>query len=37
MSDEDDKKSEAVMNAMLRMNKLDIAGLKRAFEEAHSS
>ena len=37
MSDEDDKKSEAVMNAMLQMNKLDIAGLKRAFEEAHSS
>ena len=37
MSDEDDKKSEAVMNAMLKMNKLDIAGLKRAYEEARSS
>jgi len=37
MGDEDDKKSEAVMNAMLKMNKLDIAGLKRTYEEAHSS
>ena len=37
MSDEDEKKSDAVMNALLKMNKLDIAGLKRAYDQAHSS
>ncbi|MBI3192183.1 MAG: VOC family protein [Pedosphaera parvula] len=33
LNDEDDAKSQRVMQAMLQMNKLDIAGLKRAFEE----
>jgi predicted 3-demethylubiquinone-9 3-methyltransferase (glyoxalase superfamily) len=32
MSDEDDEKSDRVMKAMLQMTKLDIAGLKRAYE-----
>lgn len=34
MGDEDEKKSESVMNAMLAMNKIDVAGLKRAYEQA---
>src|SRR5215470_8295297 len=37
MSDEDDAKSDGVMNAMLQMNKLDIAGLKRAYESAQGT
>ena len=32
MHDKDPEKSKRVMQAMLRMNKLDIAGLKRAYE-----
>ena len=32
MSDEDDEKSDRVMQAMLQMTKLDIAGLKKAYE-----
>ena len=32
MSDEDDEKSSRVMKAMLKMTKLDIAALKRAYE-----
>ena len=34
IGDEDEKKSESVMNAMLAMNKIDIAGLERAYEQA---
>jgi predicted 3-demethylubiquinone-9 3-methyltransferase (glyoxalase superfamily) len=34
LDDEDDAKSSAVMEAMLGMNKLDIAGLKKAYEQA---
>ena len=32
LNDEDDAKSKRVMEAMLQMNKLDIAGLKAAYE-----
>ncbi len=32
LNDPDDEKSERAMNAMLGMTKIDIAGLKRAFE-----
>jgi len=32
MQDKDPEKSKRVMQAMLQMNKLDIAGLKRAYE-----
>jgi predicted 3-demethylubiquinone-9 3-methyltransferase (glyoxalase superfamily) len=34
MRDKDPKKSQAVMKAMLGMQKLDIAGLKKAYETA---
>jgi predicted 3-demethylubiquinone-9 3-methyltransferase (glyoxalase superfamily) len=34
LNDEDDEKSSAVMQAMLKMVKLDIAGLKKAHEGA---
>jgi predicted 3-demethylubiquinone-9 3-methyltransferase (glyoxalase superfamily) len=34
MSDPDPKKSQSVMKAMLQMDKIDIAGLKRAHENA---
>jgi predicted 3-demethylubiquinone-9 3-methyltransferase (glyoxalase superfamily) len=34
LRDRDPKKAQAVMKAMLGMQKLDIAGLKRAYEEA---
>jgi len=34
MRDKDPEKSKRVMQAMLQMNKLDIAGLKRAYEQA---
>jgi predicted 3-demethylubiquinone-9 3-methyltransferase (glyoxalase superfamily) len=33
LQDKDAEKSKRVMNAMLQMNKLDIAGLKRAYEQ----
>jgi len=33
MQDKDPKKSEKVMEAVLQMKKLDIAGLKRAYEQ----
>jgi predicted 3-demethylubiquinone-9 3-methyltransferase (glyoxalase superfamily) len=32
MGDEDEEKSQRVMQAMLQMHKLDIAGLKKAYE-----
>jgi predicted 3-demethylubiquinone-9 3-methyltransferase (glyoxalase superfamily) len=32
LQDKDPEKSKRVMNAMLQMNKLDINGLKRAYE-----
>ncbi len=32
LSDPDPKKSQRVMKAMLQMHKIDIAGLKRAYE-----
>ncbi len=32
LQDEDEEKSERVMQAMLQMGKLDIAGLKRAYD-----
>lgn len=32
LGDKDPKKSQRVLNAMLQMNKLDIAGLTRAYE-----
>lgn len=32
LNDPDDEKSERAMNAMLRMTKLDIAGLRKAFD-----
>jgi predicted 3-demethylubiquinone-9 3-methyltransferase (glyoxalase superfamily) len=32
LSDPDPKKSKRVMEAMLKMRKIDIAGLKRAYE-----
>lgn len=34
LQDEDGEKSKRIMQAMLQMNKLDIAGLKRAYEGA---
>jgi predicted 3-demethylubiquinone-9 3-methyltransferase (glyoxalase superfamily) len=34
LSDPDPEKSQRVMKAMLDMTKIDIAGLKRAFEAA---
>ena len=34
MSDPDPKKSQSVMKAMLQMDKIDIEGLKRAYEKA---
>jgi predicted 3-demethylubiquinone-9 3-methyltransferase (glyoxalase superfamily) len=34
MQDKDPKKSERVMKALMKMTKLDIAGLKRAYEGA---
>ena len=34
LGDKNPKKSQAVMQAMLKMDKIDIAGLKRAYEEA---
>ncbi len=34
LADPDPRKSEAVMQAMLKMVKLDIAGLQRAYEQA---
>jgi len=34
LQDEDDKKSESVMKAMLQMRKLNIAKLKQAYDEA---
>lgn len=34
LGDEDDEKSARVMKAMLQMEKLDIAGLQRAYERA---
>jgi predicted 3-demethylubiquinone-9 3-methyltransferase (glyoxalase superfamily) len=37
LNDEDDEKSSAVMQAMLKMVKLDIAGLKQAYEQASTS
>jgi hypothetical protein len=33
MSDPDPTKSSRVMRAMLQMDKIDIAGLKRAYEQ----
>jgi predicted 3-demethylubiquinone-9 3-methyltransferase (glyoxalase superfamily) len=33
LQDNDAEKSKRVMNAMLQMDKLDIAGLKRAYEQ----
>ena len=33
MSDPDPEKSKRVMNAMLQMKKLDISGLKRAYDQ----
>lgn len=33
LSDKDPQKSKSVMTALLQMNKLDIEGLKRAYEE----
>ena len=33
LQDEDAKKSESIMKALLQMKKLDIAGLKRAHEQ----
>jgi len=33
MSDPDPEKSKRVMNAMLQMTKLDISGLKRAYDQ----
>jgi predicted 3-demethylubiquinone-9 3-methyltransferase (glyoxalase superfamily) len=37
LNDDDDEKSSAVMQAMLKMVKLDIAGLKQASERALSA
>lgn len=37
LNDEDDDKSDAVMQAMMQMTKMDIAGLKRAYEQAPQS
>jgi predicted 3-demethylubiquinone-9 3-methyltransferase (glyoxalase superfamily) len=34
IGDPDPKKSQSVMKAMLQMDKIDIAGLKRAYENA---
>jgi predicted 3-demethylubiquinone-9 3-methyltransferase (glyoxalase superfamily) len=34
MGDKDPKKAQAVMQAMLKMTKIDIAGLRRAYEQA---
>lgn len=34
LSDEDEEKSQRVMEAMLQMGKIDIAGLERAYESA---
>jgi len=34
MQDKDPKKSQAVMKAMLKMKKIDIAEIKRAYESA---
>jgi predicted 3-demethylubiquinone-9 3-methyltransferase (glyoxalase superfamily) len=34
LGDKDPKKAQAVMQAMLKMTKLDIAGLRRAYEQA---
>jgi predicted 3-demethylubiquinone-9 3-methyltransferase (glyoxalase superfamily) len=34
MGDKDPRKAQAVMQAMLKMTKLDIAGLRRAYEQA---
>ena len=34
LGDKDPKKSQRVMQAMLKMKKIDIAGLKRAYEQA---
>jgi hypothetical protein len=33
LQDNDAEKSKRVMNAMLQMDKLDITGLKRAYEQ----
>jgi hypothetical protein len=33
LQDKDAEKSKRVMNAMLQMDKLDIAGLKQAYEQ----
>ena len=33
LNDEDDEKSQRVMQAMLQMEKINIAGLKRAYEQ----
>lgn len=32
LQDDDDEKSERVMTAMLQMDKIDIAGLKQAYD-----
>ncbi|HTV73061.1 MAG TPA: VOC family protein [Candidatus Acidoferrales bacterium] len=37
LNDEDDEKSDAVMQAMLKMDKLDIAALQKAADRASSS
>jgi len=34
LSDPDPKKAAGVMKAMLEMKKIDIAGLRRAYEQA---
>lgn len=34
LADKDPRKAQAVMQAMLKMTKLDIAGLRRAYEQA---
>jgi hypothetical protein len=36
LNDPDPAKSAGVMKAMLQMNKIDIAGLKRAYDESAS-
>jgi predicted 3-demethylubiquinone-9 3-methyltransferase (glyoxalase superfamily) len=33
LSDPDPRKSKSVMEAMLKMKKIDIAGLKKAYEQ----